>query len=209
MNNSMKSIEDLQNRFKLVQVAATQIEADKILSALGKTWMQKPGVRGCTLLERRPNGNFVAGLGLYQLALRVTREPALPRLARPLLEELTAETGESSYLAVRVDDATGMYVAQASSSRRIREVSWLGEQIDLTDTALGAALSGRIDADGGAVRVGGVDDDVSAIVAPVRDASEHVVGAISLLGPTYRLTTDIVATWRPAVADTADRLAGG
>ena len=154
-------------------------------------------------VERRGDGRFVPGAALYRLALRLTREPVLPRLAQPELDRLTVESGESTYLAVPVGEGQAMYVAQAQSHRRIREVSWLGGIIDLADTALGRALSGRVDADGVVVREGAVEDEVTAIVAPVIGPGGSPVAAVSLLGPSYRLTAERTAELRPLVARAA------
>ena len=157
-------------------------------------------------VERRDDGRFVPGPELLRLALRLTREPVLPRLAQPVLNRLTEATGESTYLAVPVGDGKAMYVAQAQSSRRIREVSWLGESIELADTALGAALAGRVDVGGVAVREGAVEDEVTAVVSPVIGPEGRPVAAVSLLGPSYRLTPERTAELQPLVARAAARL---
>ncbi len=156
--------------------------------------------------ERRDDGRFVPGPELLRLALRLTREPVLPRLAQPVLDRLTEETGESTYLAVPVGNTKAMYVAQAQSSRRIREVSWLGESIELTDTALGAVLAGRVDVDGVVVREGAVEDEVTAVVAPVVGPEGTPMAAVSLLGPSYRLTPERIEELRPMVAQAAEQL---
>ena len=63
--------------------------------------------------------------------------------AQPHLDRLAERTGESTYLAVS-DGRTATYVATAESSRAIRHVGWVGQNVDLSGTALGAALAGRV-----------------------------------------------------------------
>ncbi len=64
----------------------------------------------------------------------------LAATAQPHLDRLAERTGESAYLAVS-DGRTGTYVATAESSRAIRHVGWVGQNVELTGTALGAALA--------------------------------------------------------------------
>lgn len=51
-------LERLQNRFALVQVMATKLEAGEILQTLGHMWKKRPGVKGCLILRRQLNGNW-------------------------------------------------------------------------------------------------------------------------------------------------------
>jgi len=50
----------LQDRFALVQVLATKLDAGDILVTLGATWRNVPGVRACALLQRLNNGSWNA-----------------------------------------------------------------------------------------------------------------------------------------------------
>jgi diguanylate cyclase (GGDEF)-like protein len=56
--NLARILDRLQDRFVLVQVLATRLEARDILGTLGNIWKNAPGVRACLLLQRRPNGNW-------------------------------------------------------------------------------------------------------------------------------------------------------
>jgi DNA-binding IclR family transcriptional regulator len=77
---------------------------------------------------------------------------------------------------------------------------------------VGAALAGRVDDDGVAERRGAVEADVTAVSAPVRGPGFKVVAALSVVGPTYRLSGALLAQTRRLVAEHALRLshlAGG
>lgn len=54
----LDQLERLQNRFALVQVMATKLEAGEILQTLGHIWKKRPGVKGCLILRRQSNGNW-------------------------------------------------------------------------------------------------------------------------------------------------------
>ena len=109
----------------------------------------------------------------------------LAATAQPHLDRLAEQTGESTYLAVS-DGRTGTYVATAESSRAIRHVGWVGQNVELTGTALGAALKepGVI-----ATRTGAVEADVTAISLALRSIGKLGV-AISIVGPSHRFPKD-------------------
>lgn len=54
----LDQLERLQNRFALVQVMATKLEAGEILQTLGHMWKKRIGVKGCLILRRQSNGNW-------------------------------------------------------------------------------------------------------------------------------------------------------
>lgn len=161
---------------------------------------QLRGLEAAGFVSRTPEGRFTAGPTLTRLGLRAAGRSPLAVLAEPHLRALARELEESAYLAVRSDAAHGVYLAQAPSPLAIRHVSWLGELVPLEGTALGAALEGRVDADGVAVRTDAVEVGVTAVAAPVRGPGGNPVGALSLLGPAFRLRGPALATARVLVA---------
>lgn len=54
----LDQLERLQNRFALVQVMATKLEAGEILQTLGHMWKKRTGIKGCLILRRQSNGNW-------------------------------------------------------------------------------------------------------------------------------------------------------
>lgn len=57
-SDRQEQLERLQNRFALVQVMATKLEAGEILQTLGHLWRKRPGVKGCLILRRQLNGSW-------------------------------------------------------------------------------------------------------------------------------------------------------
>lgn len=153
-----------------------------------------------------PDGRWAPGDELLRIARALTTADDLVRLAQPLLVTLAEQTGESAYLAEPTDKATATYVAMEPSRHAIRHVSWLGRVLDRKTTAVGAALTGRLDADGTVMRGDAVEMGVTAISAPVRDGSGVVVAAMSVVGPTYRLKSFGIRAARRLVADAAEQL---
>mgnify|MGYP003815981521 CR=1 FL=1 len=161
--------------------------------------------------ERATDGTWRPGPELLRIARNLAANATLPRLAAPVLASLADAVGESAYLAER-DGDHAVYVAMEAGSHPVRHVSWLGHRVPRRGTAVGRALRGDVDRDGVAVRVDAVESGITAVSAPVRDASGAVVAAISVVGPSFRLAGAALDSTRQAVAvhaATLTRAAGG
>ena len=137
-------------------------------------------------VQRRDDGNYVAGAELIRLGALHGSESPLQRLAQPYLEQLAGTTGESCYLAVPLDHEWATYVRMSPSSRAVRHVGWLGRRIPRAGSAVGAALDGRVGAVGAAIVHAGVEADTTAIAVPIR-ANGTIVGAVNVVGPSFRM----------------------
>ena len=135
-------------------------------------------------VERDRSGVYSVGPTMRRLTAAIGDDDPIRRLvaaAQPHLDELAAATGESAYLAVS-DGRIATYVAAAESDRAIRHVGWVGQNVTLAGTAVGAAL----DAPGTCVtRTGAVEPDITAtsIAIPVPDTTGV---ALSVIGPAHR-----------------------
>ena len=94
-----------------------------------------------------------------------------------------------------------MYVATAAGLHALRHSGWLGRSFATASTAVGAALNGRVDADGCIAREGTLEAGITAVSAPVRagGGSSSIVAALSVVGPTFRLKGETLAEIRRAV----------
>ena len=155
--------------------------------------------------QRQPSGVWAPGPELLRIARNLAASATLPRLAAPVLASLAEEAGESAYLA-EADGDHAVYVAMESGTHAVRHVSWLGHRVPRRGTAVGRALRGDVDPDGVAVREDAVESGITAVSAPVRDASGDVIAAISVVGPSFRLQGATLTATRTAVAGHAARL---
>jgi IclR family transcriptional regulator, acetate operon repressor len=155
---------------------------------------------------RSADGTWVPGPELLRIARNLAANATLPRLAEPVLASLAEELGESAYLAEAADAKTAVYVAMEAGTHAVRHVSWLGHTVPRRGTAVGRALVGDVDPDGVAVREDAVESGITAVSAPVLDAHGEVVAAVSVVGPSFRLTGNELANARVAVAEHASRL---
>ncbi|MBI1683628.1 IclR family transcriptional regulator [Caulobacter hibisci] len=135
------------------------------------------------------------GPRMFALGASAARAVDLPRLAQPILERLTRDTGDAANLGVRDGDEV-IYVAQSPGTRRLVVRHGVGARNRLRQTAMGQALMldavddqetpewrdilrrARVHGLGFHRDIGG--DDIVCISAPVRDAAGAIVAAISL-----------------------------
>jgi IclR family transcriptional regulator, acetate operon repressor len=156
--------------------------------------------------RRGADGDWEPGPELLRIARNLVATATLPRLAAPVLLAIATGTGESVYLAESADDSHAVYVAMEAGSFAIRHVSWLGRAVPRRGSAVGRALAGRVDGDGVVVIEDAVEPGVTAVAGPVRGAGGQIEAALSLVGPSFRLTGEALAAARRSIAEGASRL---
>lgn len=157
-------------------------------------------------VRRFGDGRYGLGIQVLQLGFVARQTFDIVDVAEPILRELNEATGENTNLAVRSDDKHFTYVSQLLSRHPIRHSTWVGRSQPLAGTANGAALLGRAGADGYVVSRKTYEADVTAAAAPVRGAGGEIVAAISITGPTYRITDAKLQRYAKLVLEAAGRL---
>jgi urocanate hydratase len=137
-------------------------------------------------VSRTADGTFHPGTRVVQLGALALGRQSLVTQVQPSLQRIVASTGESAYLVIQGPSDTAVYLAIAEGTHAIRHTSWVGRAIDLEDLAVGRALRGEVAADGYVAQRDRLEPDVTAIAAPIRWPG-GIVGALNLLGPTYRI----------------------
>ena len=155
-------------------------------------------------VDRDESGDYSAGPTILRLAASLRGGTVLDRLAvvaQPHLDALAEATGESTYLAVS-DGRTATYIAAAESPRAIRHVGWVGQDVRLGGSALGAAL-----AEPGvtATMTGAVEADITAMSRALPPNGKVGI-AVSIVGPEHRFTPDRRAHHDEAITATVDAL---
>lgn len=184
----------------------------------------------------------------YRLSLKILRlgHNLLSNLdyrnvARPYLEQLAAQTGETAYLAV-LDEGQVLYLDRVSLTDKLQTMCKIGDRNFVHCTALGKAqiaylpeekveqiismwgmpaLTSHTITDlgvlkerlaevrklGYAVDDVEAEDDVRCVAAPIRDYTGSVVAAVSVSGPSSRVTLErIHLELAKAVAHTARQI---
>jgi DNA-binding IclR family transcriptional regulator len=166
----------------------------------------------------RPAGSEAFRLGpeLARLGLLALGDRDLVSAARPAMERLAAETGETVNLAV-LDGDEAVNVAQVEGRHIVGVGLWTGRRTALHCTANGKVLlafcrdglpGGALEAftgrtitsrpalrdelakvrrAGWARAAGELEDGLNAVAAPVLDPAGRCHGALSVSGPSYRM----------------------
>jgi IclR family transcriptional regulator, acetate operon repressor len=164
-------------------------------------------LEGSGFVTRGDDGSFRAGPRLVQLGAAALGRHALVGMAEPALRRIVAATGESAYLSIAGPNDTAIYIAMVEGTRAVRHTSWVGRALPYADLAVGAALRGAVDASGYLAERDRAEPDVTAIVAPIRRPGGGIAGALSLLGPTYRIDDDAMHAYGQIVSTEAHALA--
>lgn len=156
-------------------------------------------------VSRSEQGHFAAGARLIQLGASALSRESLVPLSQPSLRRLVASSGESAYVSVRGPGSTALYAGMVEGTHSVRHSSWVGRTVPLSGTAVGLALAGKVPEVGYVGLRSAVEPDVTAIAAPIR-RPDGVVGALSLVGPTYRIDDDQLVGYGELVAAEAHRI---
>jgi DNA-binding IclR family transcriptional regulator len=171
------------------------------------------------LVRRDDAGRFRPGEVFIRFAWRGGAEASLVEVAQPYLASLGAATGETINLGVERDGLVEQ-IAQVDSAYVIGAANWVGRPVPLHCAALGKVLlaykaaelpPGRLERRtahtitsrsalgaeledvrrrGYAVTDGELEPGLVALAAPVFGDGDAVVAALSVSGPSARLTTD-------------------
>jgi IclR family acetate operon transcriptional repressor len=158
-----------------------------------------------SLVRRDDGGVFRPGSRMMQLGALALSHESVVSLARPHLEHLVEATGESAYLSVLGHDQTALYLSIVEGTHSIRHTSWVGRTVPLSDSAIGAALEGRVPEAGYVIVSQGVERDVTAIAAPVFGGT-GIVAALSIVLPFYRIPVDGADSVGSLIAEQATEL---
>lgn len=200
--------------------------ASRLVSALERQGLvEQDGERG----RLRP------GPAILRVAERSMLERNLIELARASLDALSEHSGETINLAVPAHHGVE-HVAQVDGRHFLGAGQWLGRTVDFHCTANGklfmafgratmparplAALTPKTITDPAELRRNLVDvrrdefaeaideleTGLAAIAAPVRGAGGEVVAALSISGPTIRMTPDRIAELKPILIEEAHTL---
>jgi IclR family acetate operon transcriptional repressor len=197
--------------------------ASRLVSALERQGLvEQDGERG----RLRP------GPAILRVAERSMLERSILELARPSLDTLGTATGETINLAVPGPHGVE-HIAQVESRHFLGAGQWLGRSADYHCTANGKvfmafgrapvpagppqALTPQTITDPGTLRaelvrvrrdefaeaIEELEIGLAAIAAPVRGAGGQVVAALSITGPTVRMTPQQVAELKPILIEEA------
>ena len=154
------------------------------------------------LVRRDEEGRFALGMRLVALGHAASDDLNVVEAARPVLEALRDELGESVQLYVR-DGERRVCTLSLESPHGLRTIVPLGAALPLEVGSAGKVLRGVTGPKGWAESVGEREEGVASVSAPVVDAAGRVVAAVSVSGPIQRTTKAPGRRYGPAVVAAA------
>jgi len=139
------------------------------------------------LVRRDDDGRFALGMRLVALGHAASGDLDMVEAARPALERLRDETGESVQLYVRDGDRR-VCTLSLESPHGLRTIVPLGAALPIEVGSAGKVLRGMTGAKGWAESVGEREEGVASVSAPVIDVAGEIVAAVSVSGPIHRTT---------------------
>ena len=142
----------------------------------------------------------------------------LVELARPSLHRLAGASGETINLAVPGPEGVE-HLAQEDTAHLVGVIDWVGREVPFEAAANGKCFLAfglanrptpalqRIRARGWATSVDELEDGLSAVAAPVLGPDGDAIAALSISGPTARLTSERIHELAPLLVEECDRLA--
>lgn len=162
-------------------------------------------LESAAFVARDERGFYCVGSRLTQLGALALGRQSFIGLVEPSLQRIVAESGESAYVSVLGPGHTALYVGMVEGTHAVRHTSWVGRTVPLESSAVGTALRGVVPRSGFVAQRSSIEPDVTAIAAPIT-RSNGVAGAISLVGPTYRMDADKVRAFGSIVSAEARML---
>ncbi len=153
------------------------------------------------LLRRSGDGRYALGPRLMALGRLAGDAWPWSDLARPALEMLRDETGESAQLYVRDGDSR-VCLASLHSGHELRTIVDEGAVLPLGVGSAGRILSGEQSPSGCIASLGERAGGVGSVSSPVV-VNGQVVAAVGISGPLARLGDDPAARYGTAVARAA------
>ena len=214
------SIQAVENALDVLE-ALSEIDDDVRISQLSeKLAMNKTSVfrllatfenRGYVEREER-SGKYRLGLSAYEIGQKFLSRMGLLRHARPVVERLARGCNEAVYIVVRRRKEV-LFLDMIDTTQKVKIVSLVGRRFPLETTAAGQVLlafikgqekaiseSGSpvtneytaIRAHGYAQDNGALGDGIASVAAPLFGSGGKLHGAICVVGPDFRLNSDVV-----------------
>lgn len=184
-----------------------------------KTFRLLATLEGRGLVEKDDwSGNYHLGVSTVELAQRFLKNISLIKHAHPVMEGLVKRHDEAVYMTV-LRGTEVLFLDMVDCDQQIKAESLVGKRFPFFNNAAGKAIKALESRDllekffhhrhkdipdlagleaelntirekGVAVDTGGLGDGIVSVAVAVRDYAGKVVGALTMLGPSFRMVAE-------------------
>lgn len=184
---------DLLGCFSAEQKTLTLTEAGRAVGLPLSTVSRLLGTLEASQFVRRlGDGRYMPGSRLLRIGVVALHGVELYDASEEHLLRLAEQTGESANLAIPSDTGKALYLRQIQTRHSVRHDNWVGRTVPIDGTAIGAAMTGRVNERGFTHTETTLEPDVTAVAVPVYGPDDRIIAAISITAPTYRVDADFV-----------------
>ena len=165
--------------------------------------LQSLASRGFVIRDQR--GAYRPGPLMMRLGAASLSQDNLVWVSRRWMLSVVENTGESVYLAVEGPAGFALYIQVIEGTQSVRHTNWVGRTVSLSHSAIGRALTGQVEPGSFVVEEAGVESDVTAIASPIC-VDGHVIAALNLVVPSYRMQPVKAQRFGTVLADAAAQI---
>jgi DNA-binding IclR family transcriptional regulator len=197
--------------------ATLQVLAKKLELSRNKAFRLLATLEDKGLIERdEETGSYGLGVQAFEMAQHILKSTNLIRLAHPIMEELARKLDEAVYITVANNDEV-LFLDMVDSFQQVKAADMVGKRFPFFTNAAGKVIKsvssidlfGRsskkrdaknlrqleIEMDeirrkGVAVEYNGLGEGICTVAVVIRDYAGKVVGALTLLAPSFRMLQD-------------------
>ncbi|MGO3796752.1 MAG: IclR family transcriptional regulator [Pauljensenia sp.] len=153
-------------------------------------------------ITRDQAGVYRPGPIMMRLGAASLSQDNLVWVSRRWMRAVVESTGESVYLAIEDPTGFALYIQVIEGTHSVRHANWVGRTVPLAGSAVGRALAGEVESGTFVVEEAGVEPDVTAIASPI-STNGHVIAALNLVVPSYRVKNGTTQRYGAALAESA------
>lgn len=153
-------------------------------------------------VTRDHSGAYRPGPLMMRLGASSLSQDNLVWVSRRWMRAVVEATGESVYLAVAEPTGLALYIQVIEGTHSVRHANWVGRTVPLAGSAVGHALEGEVAPGSFVVEEAGVEPDVTAVASPIL-TNGHVIAALNLVVPSYRVKPISIQRYGAVLADSA------
>lgn len=191
-----------------------QVLSTKLGLSRNKTFRLLATLEDKGLIERsEDSGTYHLGLNAFEMAQHILKSDSLIRLAHPIMADLARKLDEAVYITVMNNDEV-LFLDMVDSFQQVKAVDLVGKRFPFFTNAAGKVIRSVSSIDlfsraskkrgiphpkeleleldeirkkGVAVDFNGLGEGICAVAVVIRDYAGKVVGALTLLAPSFRM----------------------